>query len=358
MTDYTPLSDYLRVVEPTVDNRLIDHSTLTSIKTIAGHFPALVTSFYGFECVLTDDNPVADFLFVMNPESEITRRLLSSESNFWTNASFDDEWLRVRDMLNNFLAPASEAYRKSSNIWFEFDVPDTLVKLPLPGIFFSFERCQADKFIVLLGEVLPDIIGNKQWEEIRDSVGKNICLLNPSAHIFSTAVMISRPIQAVRFCIKDISADEILDYLKRCSYGGPLEEIERMFAIVAEQGARIILDIDIGKELFPRIGIEVSFREGDLPDTEPKWKDFLQFLTVKKLCTREKEEAMLTYPGYIMEPSDSSFWPENLLKVSSFVGKTRKSIFIKKLSHFKVVFDRGVPVQAKAYLAVRQMWRS
>ncbi len=36
-----------------------------------------------------------------------------------------------------------------------------------------------------------------------------------------------------------------------------------------------------------------SIREGHLPDTEPKWKGFLHFLTVEKLCTKRKADAYL-----------------------------------------------------------------
>jgi len=49
-------------------------------------------------------------------------------------------------------------------------------------------------------------------------------------------------------------------------------------------------------------------------------------------------------------------WPRDLLALSGFLGGRVHSVFARWLHHVKIVYQPGLPLQAKAYLAVYHMW--
>lgn len=72
----------------------------------------------------------------------------------------------------------------------------------------------------------------------------------------------------------------------------------------------------------------------------PKWKCFLDYMVKKQLCSEEKADALLNYSGYDVDDKERD-WPSNLRNASELMGASRRSTFIRKLSHFKIDYTNG-----------------
>jgi hypothetical protein len=76
------------------------------------------------------------------------------------------------------------------------------------------------------------------------------------------------------------------------------------------------------------------------------------------LCTADKRDALLAYPGYVGENAEGIPWPRALRRASNLLGGRSLSIFIRSLHHVKVVYQPGEGLEAKAYLAVNHHWHT
>jgi hypothetical protein len=237
--------------------------------------------------------------------------------------------------------------------------------IPDPGVFISFERylkhnrlklSKEDKIKACLSaseRVLSSLRGSHFFEKIRPAFIKVLRLLPENSMLFQVGTMLSRPGEFIRICITNITQEEIIHFLEEMNWPGSTGELYEILNNLSKFSDLIVLALDLGEIILPKVGIEISFLENKILKGEPKWKRFLNYLTDEKLSTQKKSEALLAYPGYIPETPDIAFWPINLQEASIFWGK---GIFINKLDHFKIVYQHGFPLEVKAYLAVYQEW--
>jgi hypothetical protein len=131
----------------------------------------------------------------------------------------------------------------------------------------------------------------------------------------------------------------ILEYLKAQAPHTvkPVEEIVPLF----EGVERIHLSFDIGEEISPRIGIEGSFLR--LPHRETRWAELFERLIERGLCSPEKRDAALAWPGYDSFRTARDRWP---------AGAGSRNVCVRSLSHVKVVSRPEREPEAKVYLLV------
>ena len=182
-------------------------------------------------------------------------------------------------------------------------------------------------------------------------------ILPRKAGIFQLGLMMSRSLEAVRICLTGLNIDETIIFLKNMNWPGSTEKIRKILEKSLPMAHRFDIAIDIGETIYPKVGLEISFKEKYINKGSPKWVKFLNYLREEKLCTEKKAEALLKYPAYILDDPYillfTDLWPENLRNDPL----KRKSIFIKKLNHFKIVYEEKKPLTVKAYLAVHQTWK-
>ena len=76
------------------------------------------------------------------------------------------------------------------------------------------------------------------------------------------------------------------------------------------------------------------------------------------MCTADKREALLAYPGYVDEATRDMPWPAALRQASQLLGGRSLSTFVRSLHHVKIVYRPGEQLEAKAYLAGNHYWRT
>ena len=73
-------------------------------------------------------------------------------------------------------------------------------------------------------------------------------------------------------------------------------------------------------------------------------------------CLPAKRDALLAWPGGFHERANPEAWPEDLRARARSAGESVVSMFMRWLYHIKLVHVPDRPIEAKAYLAVRQAW--
>lgn len=357
-----PLSDYLAILAPHIPEQLISQKSINNIKHIAQVIPSGITTFFGFECQLGIQNPQADFLICVDA-SESGRRILAEDDYIIKLPDFLMQhhiWNRIYDFSKSWNNQTSPLYEKVNNIWLEFDVDDTHPDIPVPSCFFGPELIYAPEqtysntpvqlyphrwisqiaLKLLLKQDLPSAIEHQLF--------KCFNLLPKNAYVFQIGVMLARKSDAVRICIRNISPQQILNYLEQLNWPGAIDKLRIFLNELSTLVTRIDLDLDVGESISPKIGLECYFEKQ--PNQEPKWYLFLDYLVATGLCIPEKRDALLEYPGYIRENSHQDVFPSNMLKLSSLMGPQYEWVFLRGLHHVKVVFQSSTPLQSKAYL--------
>ncbi|HEX6861726.1 MAG TPA: hypothetical protein VF414_02865 [Thermoanaerobaculia bacterium] len=230
-----------------------------------------------------------------------------------------------------FLARWPEGVR---SIWLEFDLdrePD-----PVPCA-----KLNADVSPSRIAEsLLPLLRGRPLAREQRDRFLACHREIPPSGRLLYVFSLLPRGIDAVRMEVYGLSPGEILGFLGRIAPGSVsrVSEITPLF----EGVERLHLSFDVAPEgVLPRIGLEGSFPR--LPRREPRWAELLGRWTGQGLCTPEKKDALLAWPGAETFWTAPAAWPIEAVGAQGFC--------VRGLSHVKVVSAPDREPEAKAYLS-------
>lgn len=236
-----------------------------------------------------------------------------------------------RTHLRSFLACWPEGVR---SIWLEFDLdrePD-----PVPCAKLTPDASPS----WIANSLLPLLHGKPLAGGQRDrflACHRKIPGPGRLLYVFS---LLPRGIDAVRMEVYGLGPGGVQSFLERIAPDSlpRVSEITPLFAGVE----RLHLSFDVAPEgILPRIGLEGSFPH--LPRREPRWKKLFGRLTERGLCSPEKRDAVLAWPGY------ETFWTAPAAWPVEAVGA--RGLCVRGLSHVKVLCHPDREPEAKAYLS-------
>ena len=372
MSKTSSFEEYLRPVAASVPPELISPSAFSEIGSVARVLPAtLAYNTFIFECRLAEMAPRADFsvlagascgresLAGLHPTSTLPARLMT-----------DPKWRRVTDFAVQWADPSSPLYRAVDSVWLEFDVDGAPLFIPIPSVFFGLRpsgqegasgvayKPNVDGYIPTIETVIQLLSGSALAPRKLQMLSDCFRALSSVEHVFQVGLMLSRGAEAVRLCINLRSVEGIVEYLT--GVGWPCSEAEVLGVLepIASLVDYVCLDIDVGETVHRKIGLECYFDGIKQPRTEPRWGVFLDSLVRDGLCTADKRDALLSYPGYVDENAEGIPWPRALRRASHLLGGRSLSTFIRSLHHVKIVYQPGEGLEAKAYLAVNHHWHT
>jgi aspartyl/asparaginyl beta-hydroxylase (cupin superfamily) len=348
-------------VTPYVSGELISAEALVHIQTIARLLPGAMTDFFGFECSLARQSPTADFLVCCRPQCGAQEVLAAKRANgdLWSSFEGDPIWARIRKTSEEWVNPASPLHRHVHNLWLEFDFEHGIAPLPTPNVFFGasglarstagpLSATSADRDPFWLKDLaLPLLLGSPLDATVSQGLSRAIDLLPPEAHIFQVGVMLARPLQGVRICVRNLSRKRMIDYLVGLHWEGERSELEELLNLLAQRVERIDLDLDIVDRALPCIGLECY-----LSKSQYQLPRFLEFLASRELCTPQKAEAIKAWPGRVLSSLPSAHPRPATLVDATERDPDRMMGFKRGFHHAKIVYQSGSPVRAKAYLGV------
>jgi hypothetical protein len=247
------------------------------------------------------------------------------------------EWQCIQRFGSKWADPATLLHTGIQNIWFEFDI-DNNAKILVPSVFFDVDRDNrfpGDKKLKLITKSVSYLKGEQIAPEHVKMIKRILATLPGQSKLYYVGVLLSRPIEALRICVRDMLPDEALPFLKKLGWrenASLLKTLIKNYIIDAE---RFVLNFDIARSVQKKIGLEI---------TCPEWETILDKLIVNNLCSSEEKMALLNWHKIeSVDPNEKSH-QKILEEMIEPMG-----CLIRRINHFKVVCDDSA-VKAKAYL--------
>jgi hypothetical protein len=224
------------------------------------------------------------------------------------------------------------------SIWLEFDLdrePDG-AGLPVPVVCAKLPSNTDSGWLV--DTLLPALQGGALASGQRASILACLDALPASASLLYVFSLRARGSDAIRLEIFGLEPAAMLGYLRSLAPETvpAVAQVSTIFAGVE----RLHLSFDVMDAILPRIGIEGSFPRQ--PSREPRWAAFFERLVRRGLCSPEKRDAVLAWPGYDTFWTAPERWPVAELGPRGFC--------VRALSHLKVVCRPDREPEVKAYL--------
>jgi hypothetical protein len=358
------IRDYMRAaVLPYVSRCLISDESLSEMVETAACLPGGLTNFFGFECPLGRREGQADLL-VCAAAAEGGRAVLAGEGAAHLPNVFENHptWRKAFTFAKCWNDPLSPLFENVHNLWLEFDTTGQPASIPSPSIFFgahSLERLLETECAEALStrcawltQVALPVLRDQALPVIEQAqITRCIEALPFGARVFQVGLMLSRPSQSTRICVRGIPADQIIDYLQHVGWGGSPIDLGVVIDTLSDYVDSFSVDIDVSDRVLPKIGLECYCGV-----TVEKISSFLEYLVSAGFARPEKAEAVAAWRGMVHERLSADAWPSDLLAASAFMSGRLHSMFHRRLHHIKVVYEPGQALHAKAYLAVQHVW--
>jgi hypothetical protein len=312
-----------------------------------GSLPAGMTSRFGFECRLGEEEPVADFLVRIGAEphewSVLERYAAGKES---------DTWRRIGALLSERANPHSPLSTALRNLWLEYDLTAPMTTASAPSVFFGTDRLTRAAETGWAVDLVDELRGERLSAASRRTIDELIAVLPWSAKLFQVGIMCSRPHAPLRVCVIGHELGEISAFLAAASWPGEWPLVEETLYGFAPVIENVALDLDILDDgrLAPKLGVELYPRRG--MDLSRRMIELITRLTDNDLCLPQKAIGLLAWGGITHERRYPGLWPAQLITRRSLRGGNESSTFCRWLHHIKIVLEPDAPATAKAYLAV------
>ncbi|MEF8848259.1 MAG: hypothetical protein V5A68_03910 [Candidatus Thermoplasmatota archaeon] len=354
---------YLSMVEPHLSSKLISDESLSKIKKLGRHFQDNITSFLIFETRLKSDEAKSDYCFAVSSRNGEREKLLNLLNNGHLPDAFleKDEWKQLNNFVKSWAHPKSLLYNNVLGLWFEFDTASSIPRAPKPSIFIQPKsnynitgdiHCQ-HKWITK--KALPLLLGRSLPHTVEENILDCIKKLPLNSSLFQIGTMLSREDNDIRLVIKGIKPDEIISYLNSVGWTDDNKNrLSKLLDEIKDIVSRIVLHISVGEKVNPKVGIECSF-DSNKYHKEQGWVRFLDYLSEKDLCNKEKYSSLLKYSGIYPKDHDEDF-NSNKCIPSVMISQENysKRSLIRYISHIKLIYrPNNNEIKAKAYPAVR-----
>lgn len=357
-------------VDPALPKALISQDHLQALHALARYLPAGICEFFGFESRLGETGAEVDFLLCAKASEGGREVLAGLDAGQQLPAEFFGHavWRQIRSFAMAWADSTGPLYNRIQNVWLEFDIDgDTGASLrngpaamPVPSLFlgtdalFGHQGTSAPPWLV--DRALPLCTGREVGAPLRTTLNTAIGALPAHANIFQIGMMLGRAgaVDMLRLCIRGLAHAEAAAYLQAVQWPGDLDTIRDLLALVYAASDSVDVDIDLRPAVGPKLGLECSF--GADRGTPARLAAFLDQLVRQGLCLDAKREALLAWSRGFHERTNPSAWPADLRARSASANTPTASMFMRWVYHVKIVHVPGQPLEAKAYLAVRQAW--
>lgn len=326
----------LALVRPHLPPVLVAPASLARIETIASLLPLFAVDFFGFECRLGAGEAPTDCAINLTPDGA---RMLAGRHTVAPPAELRGApWDRLERFYQLWGDTRDEPYADAGSTWLEFDMASPA---PLPNLLFGWwtEQTGMHRPIHWLAdEILPMLLGGAVSDTLRRNFTRAIEERPEGTSDFQVGVMFSRNIQAVRVCVFDLPADDLVPYLTRIGWTGPVDELLTWLERLAPYSDYLGLHLDIGDAVYPHIGIEPNFVAGcwsRQPHKEPRWHGQFDTLERHGLLDPVKRAALMSWIGHREMTIDE-----------------RDALLLRGLSHLKLVLRPGGAPIAKGYFGL------
>ncbi|WP_095984397.1 hypothetical protein [Cystobacter fuscus] len=343
------------MVDSHLDVRLASEAVREDMRRIARMLPPVLG--FQFECRLGSPASRVDLLprlLLTDGSCDALLGLGDTPPTLPEVARDHPTWRALGDFCREWRKPGGALNTGVMDVFLEFDLDHPPPEVPEPCVFMDFARPvrQTREFAergldLLLGDRLP--------ASTRRRLAACYEALPPEARIYSVGVMFPRGTSALRLCLSGASLPRWLSYLERIGWPGQPGEVEAALGRLPELADQLSLDIDVGETLGEKVGFEFAI-QAPIGSSQPRWETLLGHLVERGLGLPDKREAILAWVGHMQQRSQPESWPKELSRIARELNGRGLSLFLRRLSHLKVVHQPGRPLEAKVYLETLHRW--
>jgi hypothetical protein len=267
-------------------------------------------------------------------------------------------WARIPAFSAAAGAGPSPLAGQVDHFWLEFDLERTPeAGPPVPGVLFGLrEEPGSVSRLPLVEEGLALLSGAPLPTPVRERVQRCAEASPPGGRLVQAGAMLARAAQAVRLCVSGIAAEALPAYLGDLGWEDPRGGLRQLLEGLTGLVEDIVLSLDVGPRLLPRIGLECYVDHVRKPWRDERTERFLAHLEGLGLCLPERREALLAWAGCSTRQSAGNDWPEALSRAAALMGGRREAVILRGLNHIKLAYWPQGRLQAKAYFGLKQMW--
>lgn len=300
-------------------SELVSDQTIEDLVRVTRHLPALFSSNWGFELRPFNAIHGVDFLAcVHEPEQLVARPGVEGQVSFpETFRPVIDAWQDKRSILHEGV----------KNIWFEIDqehlgLPDTPFNFFIGPVENASPLALADLLAHLVSLTSDGLL--TEFKPALQQLFRAKYLLQDPSWIAQVGIMRARQQSGFRVFIQDISRQAATGFLQGMSYPAlDREDLWKCWDALENAGARMALNVDLGRTIGPKLGLEAYFKTVDAA------KDYLQEWAEENHAEPSQYHALMRFMSQLDGQQDGPLQP----------------IF----SHLKLVYVPDVFPELKAY---------
>jgi hypothetical protein len=343
----------LQVLADDLPSDLIDTKAFSAIRSIAKELPPIYRG--GLECRLVrGDNRVDLHQCILADEKEIRLLIKHIAGSAWAR---HPAWEKTLCFCRQWSLRSSLVGQAVANIWLEFDVVNPQQPYGVPALFIQLNTANEmlskhqmeDAVEIILNLLYGKTVSRRLFANLRRC--SDACC--KGAGITHLGIMLSRNVDYVRVNVSGLTPKFINDYLIRIGWPGSLTFMETIFLRFLSSIDQVVLCLDVGTRILPNIGLEYVLYEKNSANSG---KSVLTRLVDENICTYEKQQALLAWPGHTRPVTAYQTWPAHLIAESIMGPPDRFSLFSREINHIKLVGDEKQRLAAKAYLWFAHVW--
>jgi hypothetical protein len=346
MAPSSGLSDVLRLLtQDNLDYLLNSSDSLSSWYGIANQLPFLLSG--GLECRLLDNQSRIDLQHYIATDSLDLLKLYE-----YASYQRNPTWRALHDFLTRYLNNQLLLRPSLVELWLEYDQHNPLSPLVFLGLTQQPHEAQV---------IYPALVGALTHLSATSSAVPDYAYLHhcvsacPSdAFISHIGLLQSRRESGLRINVKRLSDTGLSDYLRALRWPYDVKPLCCLFAQLLTMLDRVTVCLDVSDTISGRVGLECILSQQ--PENDPRWSQWMHFLLQKKLCDEQKAEDLLAWPQQITPARSSVPWPDSLILDSLAQPMECFSVFERRLSHIKLIWQPDRPLSAKAYLWFGHRW--
>ena len=350
----------LALVSPRLPEALAGETCLRAMLAIAELIPAPFAGIFGFESRLGEEPPEVDLAAgAAAADAGIAPLGEPGPANPLAGLFGDDPtWRSLASLARDWSCPGTPLHRRVHSVWLEFDRVCAGVARPAPGYFLGFgsdgsgtrsgRPVPPSVILAILHRALPGQGGG--FPEVRRRAQAFLDALPAEAWVDHVGLLLPRGVPAVRMELGGMDAKGLVKCLADLGWPGSRSEARAWLEALEPHGAELCLHLDIGTELLPKAGIQLSFWRSPGRPVLPRWRKLLDDFTARGLCLERKAEGLLAWGQALTGsggPWDPGAGAQALAQGLGVCG------FERRISHLKLVLDGAGAPAVKGYFGAR-----
>lgn len=265
--------------------------------------------------------------------------------------SADDGWARLQRFCAAWVDPAHVLHGGVAELFLEYDLAAAADHLLTPSVFFALDAGEA----AVADTALRLLLDDPRPAALDEQLARCFAACPPPAHVAYMGAMLGRSTDALRVNLKGVALCDLAPFLREVGWPGSLPAIERWAAWAYDRVDRVTVCLDVGSEVYPRIGLECGL---DMPPAgEPRWGALLDELVAAGLCATDHAGAFLAVPGVLRPPETQIAWPGPWIAATLCGPPDSFSTAERRLSHVKITLLHE-HVTTKGYWGAGHVWRT